>query len=152
MCQHRVGQRLRQQNAIAGDEPAGLGKPAMSRDEIGAWDAIAVEKHAIGAAAPRDRAIADFGRAETRMLVPHMGERTPQLCAPMRDGLLRRRARSVIRHNDLELPVALPRQSAQHGRKRVGTLVGRDHDGDQLIHYAAPQATPSCSGSRCPRH
>ena len=56
-----LGQRLRQQHAVAADETARLRERAMRRDEIRPRNAIAVEKDAIGAGARRDRAIADFG-------------------------------------------------------------------------------------------
>src|ERR1044072_1163937 len=43
------GQRLRQQDAIARDEPAGLGERTVPRNEVIARNAIAVEENAIAA-------------------------------------------------------------------------------------------------------
>ena len=63
---------LRQQRAIAGDEPAGLGEPSMGGDEIRPRQAVAVEEHDIVAARCADRAIADFAGAKAAMLVPDM--------------------------------------------------------------------------------
>ena len=52
IAQHRVGLLLREQHAVAGDEPAALGKPPVQRDEVRPHDAVAVEKHAVVAARP----------------------------------------------------------------------------------------------------
>src|SRR4029077_3909914 len=63
--QNSLRKRPRQQKPVAGHEPATLGQRAVRRDEIGPRDAIAVEEDAIIAGRREDRAIADFGEAET---------------------------------------------------------------------------------------
>src|SRR5215475_13863578 len=75
--EHGARQRLRHENAVARDEPAGLGQGAMLRNEIRAWNAVAVEEHAIAATARRDRAIADLGEAKAIVLVAYMRQRCP---------------------------------------------------------------------------
>src|SRR5712691_4616217 len=59
--QDALGQLARQQDAVAGDEPAGLGETAMGGHEVAPRDAVAVEKDAIAAGAGTDRAVADLG-------------------------------------------------------------------------------------------
>ena len=58
-------ERSRQQYAVAADEEALFGKPAMSRDEVRPRDAVAVEEDKIVPAARHERTISDFGEPES---------------------------------------------------------------------------------------
>jgi len=91
----------------------------MPRDEIRAWDAVAVEEDAIVAAARRNRTIADLRGAEADMLVPNVRERSPELGFPPRDHRFRRRTRAIVRNNHLEVAIVLSRQPAQRGVESI---------------------------------
>ena len=56
--------------------PQAPASDAMSGDEIGPGEAIAVEKYDVHTARCADRAIADFAGAKSAMLMPDMGEMT----------------------------------------------------------------------------
>src|SRR5436305_12532542 len=105
----------------------------MRRHEIRARDAIAVEKHDVAAAALRDRAVTDFGEAKAAILLPDMPERHAGFRGPALDHLTRRRPRAVVSHDDLETAVVLPVERAQAGAERIGAIVGRHDERDQLI-------------------
>src|SRR5215467_1858849 len=76
VVQDALRQFARQQNPIAGDEPAGLGEPAMGGDEVGPRDAVAVEEDAVAAGARPDRAVADLGEAKAAVAVPEPSSAT----------------------------------------------------------------------------
>src|SRR5262249_56003211 len=67
-----IGELTRHQDAISGHEPSRFGEPAVDRDEVRPRYAIAVQKHAIRALAREYAAIADFARAKSAILLPHM--------------------------------------------------------------------------------
>src|SRR5579862_1019541 len=68
--QDSLRKRWRQQQPVAGHEPAALGQRAMRRDKTGSRDTIAVEEDAIIARCRQDRAVADFSEAETVIGMP----------------------------------------------------------------------------------
>ena len=134
LAQNFFGERARQQHAVAGDEPAGLGEPPMGGDEVRPQDAVAVEEDAVVAARREDRPVADLAGAEAAMLVPGVRERDAEPRLPARDQRGGRRARAVVGDHHLELPVGLARERAQHRVERVRALVGRHDDGDAVAH------------------
>ena len=136
--EHVLGQGFRQQRAIAGDEPAGLGKPSVDADEIRPRQAVAVEKYDVIAVGYADRAIADFAGAKAAMLVPDMGERNAEPGLPLLDQRRGGRRRAVVGHEDLEVAILLARQRAKHGIERVFAIVRGDDDGDQPAHRRRP--------------
>src|SRR4051812_21714278 len=71
---HNAGQRFRKKDAVAGHEPARFGKAAVLRHEVGARNAVAIEKHAIIASARRNRAVADLGGTESAVRLAYMRE------------------------------------------------------------------------------
>ena len=152
-CRARRGERLRRQtlrhqDAVAGDEPAGLGEPAMRGDEARPRDAIAVQEDEIASRAFADAEIADLGETEAAVLVPHMLDRDRRAGGPVGDDALGRRARAVVGDHDLETAVGLARQRAQDGVERVRPVIGRDDYRDQVIHGDASRAMPSCNGNK----
>ena len=73
--QHALGKIARQQDAVAGGEPAGLGEAAVGGDEITPRDAVAVDEDDISPGARADAEVADLGEPKTSVLVPDMLER-----------------------------------------------------------------------------
>src|SRR4029078_9623189 len=90
LIQHGTSQRLRQQGAIAGDEPAGLGEPSVGADKVRPRQAVTVEEHDVVAARFTDRAVANLAGAETAVLVPDMGEPHAEPWLPLLDQRRRR--------------------------------------------------------------
>ena len=84
LMQDALGQVARQQDAGAGDEPAGLGETAMRGDEVTPRNAVAVEKDDVGAGTGADAAVADLGEAKAAVLVPDMLDRDDLPCRPSR--------------------------------------------------------------------
>ena len=115
--EHGIGQFARQQNAVAGDEPARLGEPAMRGDEIGARQAIAVEEDAEFAGARANAAVADLAAAEAEMLVADVLERHRQARRPAFDDARGVRPRAVVGNDDLEIAVRLMRQARAAPRR-----------------------------------
>src|SRR6202521_5933244 len=148
LMEDAVGQLPRQQDAGAGDEPAGLGEAPMRRHEVASRDAVAIEKYDVGAGAGANGAVADRRQPEAAILVPHMLDRDRSPGRPFAHHPRGRRARSVVGDHDLEIAVRLPRQRAQHHIESVLPIIGRDNDRDQFIHGGALPAKPSCNGSR----
>src|ERR1700674_261470 len=148
LTEDAVGQFPRQQDAGAGDEPAGLGEAAMRRHEVAPRDAVAVEKYDVGAGAGANGAVADRRQPEAAILVPHMLDRDRLPGGPFAHDPRGRRGASVVGDHDLEIAVRLPRQRAQHRIESVLPIIGRDNDRDQFIHGGALPAKPSCNGSR----
>src|SRR5205823_5810116 len=103
-------------------------------------------------AALRNRTVADFGEAEAAILLPQMTHRNAGFGRTRLDDIERRRPRSVVGHDDLEIALVLPKERTQTGAERIGAVVGRNDERDQLIHGAASRAMLSDSGSRRPRH
>src|SRR5205823_4277314 len=75
----------RQQHAIAGDEPSGLGECTVTRDEIGTRQTIAVKKDAIVATTREDGAIADFCSTKSGIRLPDMADRDTDARMPAPD-------------------------------------------------------------------
>src|SRR5262249_19963583 len=129
-----IGELTRHQDAVAGHEPSRLGEPAVDRDEARPRDAIAVQKHAIRALAHEYTAIADFARAKSAILLPHMLERNVKGGGTPSDERTRLRARPIVGDNDLKVAVGLAREGAEHRVERVLTFVRGENDGDKLSH------------------
>ena len=95
-----------------------LGKPPMRGDEIRPRDAVAVDENEIAARARRDRAIADFGETKAAVLLPDMLAPERRLSrSSARSRRASAGARAIVRHDDLEIAVGLPRQRAQARRR-----------------------------------
>ena len=133
-AQHFRRQFGREQDAVAGDEPAALGETAMGGDEIRPRDAIAVEENDIVAARGENGAVADFGGAEAAVLVPDVLEAAADPGLPAFHQRRGRLLRAVVGHDHLEIPVGLARQRTQHRFERVFAIIGGDDDGNQ--HHA----------------
>src|SRR5262245_26980215 len=82
LAQHGIGKGRREQYAVSGDEPSGLGELAMCGDEIGCRDAVAVKEDAVIPAASENGAVADFRGAKAAVPLPDMAERNPKTRAP----------------------------------------------------------------------
>ena len=122
----------------------------MLGDEIRTDDAVAVEKHAVVAARGQQRAVAHLGSAEAAMLLPDMGERDADVRLPALDQFRSRRPRAVVRHHDLEAPIALRSQRAQHRVERIRALVGGDDNGNQIGHGACSSERNTACQANCP--
>src|SRR6516165_4404037 len=136
LAQHRRRQGLREQHTIAGDEPAALRQSAVPCNEIGAHEAIPVEKYAVLAATGQDRAVAYFGCTEPAVHLPDVAERDTDARAPTLYQGGGRRPRAVVGDHRLKLPVGLACQRRQYSPERVGTIVGRHNEGDGTGHVA----------------
>ena len=132
--QYFGGECRGQENAVAGHEPARRGKPAVGSDEIRPHDAIAVEEDAVDAARRQDRAVANLGGAKSVVLMPDMREPMAEPVHPGLDQSDGGRGRTVIGHDNLEIPVGLAGERAQHRVERILAVIGGDDDGDQLGH------------------
>jgi hypothetical protein len=92
VCEHPFGEFARQEDAIAGHEPARLGKAAVHGNEIGSGNAVAVQEDAIAAPARQNGAVARLARPEASILLPDMLERNTKPRGAALDELTRRRA------------------------------------------------------------
>jgi hypothetical protein len=66
--------------------------------------------------------------------MPDVDERTAQPGFPAFDQGRGCRRRPVVSNNDLEMPIALARETPQHGGERVFAIVGRDDDRYEIWH------------------
>ena len=109
----------------------------MRRDKIGTHDAIAVQENAVAAARRENRAVANLRRAEAFVGVPDMLKAARKFRLPGIDQLRGGRTRTVVSHDDLEIPVALDRKRPQHRIERIFAVECRNDDGNQLGHINA---------------
>jgi hypothetical protein len=135
---HVLGQSLRQQRAISGDEPAGLGEPAVVADKIRPCQAIAIEKYDVVTVRCAERTIANFARAKAAMFVPNMSKGHAEPGLPFFDQGRGGRRRAVVRYEDLEVSILLTRKRTKYRRERVFAVVCGDNDGDQPAHRVVP--------------
>ena len=73
----------------------------------------------VGTARRENCAVADLGRAKALVGVPDMLKAVRQLRLPGIDQLRSRRTRTVVSHDDLEIPVALDSKRPQHRIERI---------------------------------
>lgn len=127
--QGTLGKRLRQQYAVAGDEPAFFGQRLMTSDKVGGRHAVAVAEEDVIGRSRRQRAIADCGRAEAAVLVPDMIERKRRTIAETLDHFARGFGRAVVRHQQFEVLHRLRLITFERRREGVGPVIGGDDDG-----------------------
>ena len=102
-CQDSLRKLPRQKQPVSGHEPAALGQRAMRGNEIRSRDAIAVEKDAIIAGGGKDRAVADFGKAEAIIGMPDMVQAAFEPRLPQFDQFFGRLGGTVIGDQHLEV-------------------------------------------------
>ena len=142
----------RQQNAVAGDEPAGLVEPAVHGDEIACRQAIAIEEDADLAGAGGNAAVADLAAAEAPVLVANMLERQRQAHAPAFDNARGIWPRTIVGNDDFEIAVRLLGERAQHRVERIFAIISRDDDGNQRRAVHGLSLARSAATVLGPRH
>ena len=106
----------------------------MAGDKIRTHDAVAVEKYAVGPARSQYRVIANLRGPEAKILMPDMLETAADFRLPVFYHPSGGRPRAIVRHNDLESGVALPRKRSQDRIERIFAVIGRNDDRDQFSH------------------
>ena len=92
----------------------------MGCNEVGARQAIAVEKDAVRSGAGANAAIADLAAAKVLVRMPHMDEAAADAAVPVIDQCFGIRSRTVIGHDHLEVGIGLVRERPQHRIKGIG--------------------------------
>src|SRR5580658_7207290 len=113
---------------------------AVRGDEIGLYQAIAVEKDAKLAVAGANAAIADLTATKPAVLVPHVLERQRQPRLPVLHDARGVQTRTVVSGDNFEIAVRLMRQRAERRVERILAIIGRDNNGDER--RAAHDSTP----------
>jgi hypothetical protein len=106
----------------------------VSGNEVGPRNAIAVEKDAIGPAARENGAIANLAGTKSVIRMPHVFHRKFEARGCRLQDIVRGGVRAIVRNDDLESSVVLPREPLQHCIERIHTIVGRHDDGDLVAH------------------
>ena len=110
----------------------------MRGDEPRPRNAVAVKEHAIVTRADADGAVADFCKTETAVGMPRVLDRNFCIARKRRDDAAGGFIRAVIGNDNFKIAVGLRFKPAQSRRQRIGPVVRRDDDRDQICHFERP--------------